>query len=111
MVREEPYLIDIEVKLVDPADLEPTELEWRYDDDGNRVRVSTRTGRIIPIPESAYETIDYVDKARYRERPKDTTADLVNEVTFKPESKTFEMDICDQMGIKDDRVPYPMYWY
>jgi len=111
IVKEEPFLIDIEVKLVDPSDLEPTEFEWRYDDDGNRVRVSLRTERIIPIPESAYETIDYVDKEKYRERDKDTTADLVNKVTFVPESKTFEMDICQTMGIKDDRIPYPMYWY
>lgn len=109
--KEDPYLIDIEVKLVDPADLQPTEFEWRYDDEGTRVRVSTRTERIIPIPEAAYETIDYVEKSAYVEQPKDTPAKLVNEVTFRPQCKTFEMDICDQMGIRDDRVPYPMYWY
>ena len=110
-VEEDPFLIDTEVKLVDPADLEPTEYEWRYDDSGDRVRVSTRTERIIPIPVSAYETVDYVDSKTYKEADKDTPGDLVNEKTFEPESKTFEMDICDQMGIKDDRVPYPMYWY
>lgn len=108
---EEPYLVNIEVKLVDPTDLEATDFEWRYDDEGNRVRVSTRTDRIIPIPEQAYETIDYVEKKSYREQPKDTPANLVSQVTFQPVAKTFEMDICDQMGIKDDRVPYPMYWY
>lgn len=108
---EDPYLINLEVKLVDPTDLMPTESEWRYDDDGNRVRVSTRTERIIPIPEQAFETIDYVDAKSYNEQPKDTPAKLVNQKTFDPQSKTFEMDICDEMGIKDDRVPYPMYWY
>lgn len=111
IVREEPYLIDSEVKLVDPSDLEPTDYEWRYDDTGDRVRVSTRTERIIPIPQMAYETIDYVDKETYNEQPKDTPAKLVNATTFKPGVKTFEMDICDEMNIKDDRVPYPMYWY
>lgn len=109
--KEQPFLIDTEVKLVDPGDLGPTDFEWRYDDDGERVRVSTRTERIIPIPVSAYETLDYRVKSEYRDQPKDTSANLVNEVTFEPEAKTFEMDICDQMGIKDDRVPYPMYWY
>lgn len=108
---EEPYLINEEVKLVDPTDLEATDFEWRYDDEGNRVRVSTRTERIIPIPEQAYETIDYVERKSYREQPKDTPAKLVSQLTFKPAAKTFEMDICDEMGIKDDRVPYPMYWY
>lgn len=108
---ERPYLINLEVKLVDPTDFEPTDFEWRYDDQGNRVRVSTRTERIIPIPEQAYETIDYVEAEDYREQPKDTLADAVKRKTFVPAVKTFEMDICDEMGIKDDRVPYPMYWY
>lgn len=111
LCREEPYLIDIEVQLVDPADLLPTEYEWRFDDEGNKVRVSTRTERIIPIPATAYETKDYVEKNNYIEQPKDTPAKQVTSVTFRPQVKTFEMDICDEMGIKDDRVPYPMYWY
>lgn len=109
--KEDPYLINHEVKLVDPSDLMPTDYEWRYDDDGNRVRVSTRTERIIPIPEQAYETVDYVSSDAYREQPKDTPAKEVTKATFVPQAKTFEMDICDQMNIKDDRVPYPMYWY
>ena len=111
ITREDPYLIDIEVKLVDPSDLEPTEYEWRFDDEGNRVRVSTRTERIIPIPQAAYETADYVDQGSYIEQPKDTTGDLVNKRTFMPHAKTFEMDICEEMGINETRVPYPMYWY
>lgn len=111
LCKEEPYLIDEEVKLVDPSDLEPTDFEWRYDDEGTLLRVSTRTERIIPIPVAASETIDYVESATYKEQAKDTPAKLVSEVTFEPESKTFEMDICEKMGIKDERVPYPMYWY
>lgn len=109
--QEEPLLVNHEVKLVDPSDLMPTDIEWQYDEEGNRVRVSTRTKRLIPIPESAYETINYYSPDDYKDQPKDTPAKVVNEITFRPESKTFEMDICDQMGIIDDRVPYPMYWY
>lgn len=111
VVTEEPLLINHEVKLVDPTDLQPTDVEWRYDEEGNKVRISTRTERAIPIPRSAYETMDYTLASEYREREKDTPAKLVNKVTFQPAPKTFEMDICEQMGIKDDRVPYPMYWY
>lgn len=111
IAREEPLLANFEAKLVDPTDLMPTDIEWRYDDDGNRQRVSKRTERIIPIPKSAYETMDYVEKHAYSEQPKDTPAELVNKVTFKPQVKTFEMDICDQQEIKEDRIPYPMYWY
>lgn len=109
--REQPLLANIEAKLVDPTDLLPTDIEWRYDDDGNRQRVSTRTERIIPIPQAAYETMDYVEKDAYSEQPKDTPAKEANKRTFVPEAKTFEMDICEKQGIKDDRTPYPMYWY
>lgn len=28
----------------------PTEIQWRYTEEGERVRVSVRTGRIIPKP-------------------------------------------------------------
>ena len=28
----------------------PTEIEWRYTEKGERVRVSVRSGRIIPLP-------------------------------------------------------------
>lgn len=111
VTKEDPLLVNYEVKLVDPSDLLPCDIEWRYDDDGNRVRVSTRTERIIPIPELAYETMDYKEAKVYVEQPKDTPADMVAEKTFKPEARTFEMDICNQLGISDERVPYPMYWY
>lgn len=109
--REQPLLANIEAKLVDPTDLMPTDIEWRYDDDGNRQRVSIRTERIIPIPQAAYETIDYVEKDAYSEQAKDTPAKEANKRTFVPEAKTFEMDICEKQGIKEDRIPYPMYWY
>lgn len=44
---------------------EPTDIEWRYKEDGHRVRVSTRTGRIIPKPVAAEELEDFVTPATY----------------------------------------------
>lgn len=44
---------------------EPTEIEWRYKEDGRKVRVSTRTGRIIPKPVGADELGDFVTPATY----------------------------------------------
>lgn len=38
----------------------PTEVDWRFTEKGERVRVSTRTGRIIPLPDSAKETEEFV---------------------------------------------------
>lgn len=55
----------------------PLQVEWRYTEEGEKVRVSTRTGRIIPIPKLAEETPDYKTKSTYAEQDKDTPADLV----------------------------------
>jgi len=37
--------------------------------------------------------------------------DDIKKITFSPLLKTFEMDIMDEMDIKEDRVPAPTYWY
>lgn len=108
---EKPLLVTDQVALVDPSDLQATPFEWRFTEDGDEVRVSTRTGRIIPVPATAEETIDYKTKATYKEEPKDTTADAVTQVTFEPKLQTFEMDIMSSMGIEEDRVPPKYYWY
>lgn len=100
-----------DIKLVDPADLTPTEFEWRFSEDGKRIRVSLRTGREIPIPASNEETYDYKMKSAYYEREKDTKATDAEKITFYPKLKTFEMDIMDELGIKEDRVPAKTYWY
>lgn len=109
--EEQPLLVTNEVALVDPSDLKSTTIEWRYTEDGKEVRVSARTGRVIPMPASMEETIDYKSKKAYKEQPKDTLADDVAEVTFEPKLQTFEMDIMEKMGIKEDRIPAKTYWY
>lgn len=43
----------------------PTKAVWRYTDEGEEVRVSVRSGRIIPMPEMAEETYDYKEKRYY----------------------------------------------
>ncbi|KRT78314.1 hypothetical protein AMK59_8190 [Oryctes borbonicus] len=111
ILSEAPLLVTNQVALVDPSDFKSTPIEWRFTEDGQKVRVSTRTGRIIPIPASADETIDYKSKATYVEQPKDTTSDDAIEITFSPTLQTFEMSIMESMGIKDDRVPPRSYWY
>ncbi|XP_014476787.1 PREDICTED: probable 39S ribosomal protein L24, mitochondrial [Dinoponera quadriceps] len=111
MRQELPLLVTTDVQLVDPSDMQGTPIEWRYTEDGKHVRVSVRTGRIIPIPFSSEETKDYKSAKLYVEQPKDTVRDEVLTVTFKPELRTFEMDIMENMGIKEDRVPKKCYWY
>lgn len=47
------------------------------------MRVSCRTGRIIPIPLSSQETVDYKSPELYIEQSKDTTVNDVKELTFE----------------------------
>ncbi|XP_075985991.1 mitochondrial ribosomal protein L24 [Anticarsia gemmatalis] len=109
---EAPLLVTTDVKLVDPETLKPTEIEWRFTEEGDKVRVSMASSRIIPIPKTAEETMDFKSKAVYVENvEKDTTNDDATKVTFAPKLRTFEMDIMEEMGIKEDRVPAKSYWY
>ncbi|XP_015510422.1 large ribosomal subunit protein uL24m [Neodiprion pinetum] len=108
---EAPLLVTTDIRLVDPSDLDACDVEWRYKPDGQRVRVSCRTGRIIPIPHKSEETVDYKRPTLYKAKQKDTPANVVKEVTFLPELKTFEMDLMDKMGIKEDRTRKPIFWY
>ncbi|KZS02221.1 39S ribosomal protein L24, partial [Daphnia magna] len=62
---EAPLLVTNEVALVDPSDDKGTKVEWRFTEQGEKVRVSKRTGHIIPVPISASETIDFKAKAGY----------------------------------------------
>lgn len=97
--------------MVDPSDLQSTPFEWRYTEEAEKVRVSLRTGRIIPLPKSMEETHDYKSKAAYIEREKDTLASVASEITFKPKLQTFEMDIMEQQGLVEAGTPIKTYWY
>lgn len=66
------YQVTKDLRLVDPSDLQGTEYEWRYTEEGEKVRVSARTGRLIPIPETNNQTHDYKTPGAYIEREKDT---------------------------------------
>ena len=47
----------------------------------------------------------------FAESETDTQDKDLTEITFQPALKTFEMDIMDHMGIKEDRIPQKTYWY
>ncbi|XP_065297655.2 large ribosomal subunit protein uL24m [Dermacentor albipictus] len=111
MKTEMPLLVTTQVALVDPTDNKPTKVEWRYTEDGEKVRVSVRSGRILPIPLMAEETYDYKLKGAYAEQPKDTRAKELEKITFVPKLMTFEQEIMEELGIKEDRVPAKTYWY
>ena len=112
VINEKPLDVTKDIKLVDPTDEKATDVEWRYKEDGTRIRVSTRTGVEIPIPSEAATTVDYKSKLGYSEnKHKDTPAKDVEEITFEPKLATFDMDIMEKMGIEETRTPAKTYWY
>lgn len=112
IATEKPLSVSTDVALVDPSDGQGTPVQWRYTEEGERVRVSLRSGRIIPLSKTAEdETDDMVLKSGYAEQACDTKEAEVQKVTFKPTLSTVEEDILQQMNIKEERKKTPSYWY
>jgi len=109
---EQPLLVPDEAQLVDPKDLRPTEVEWRWNEQGERVRVSLRTGYTLPMPSAAVETYDYKTPEAYKENEaKDTKKDDALEQTYEPKLATFEDELKEMYGISDTRPYGRTYWY
>ncbi|XP_074651959.1 large ribosomal subunit protein uL24m-like [Tubulanus polymorphus] len=108
---ETPLTLPHEVKLVDPSDNKVTDAEWRYTEEGDLVRVSLRTGRILPFSHRAKQLDDYVNPADYKEQVKDTDKNEVTKVTFKPALKSTQQELMDHFGIKEERKKTELYWY
>eukprot|EP00095_Tigriopus_kingsejongensis_P010614 snap_masked-scaffold795_size96016-processed-gene-0.16 protein:Tk10614 transcript:snap_masked-scaffold795_size96016-processed-gene-0.16-mRNA-1 annotation:"probable 39s ribosomal protein mitochondrial precursor" len=111
-LKEKPLLVTRDIRLVDPSDEAATEVEWRFSEEGERVRCSIRTGHILPMPSEALETVDYKTPQGYIENTDtDTPARVVEEIAFQPRLCTFEMDIMAAQGIKETRIPPKTYFY
>ncbi|XP_040571143.1 large ribosomal subunit protein uL24m [Lepeophtheirus salmonis] len=110
---EKPLLVTEDIKLVDPTtEKAANTVEWRYTEEGERVRVAIDSDSEIPIPSAASETIDYKTPSGYAENEaKDTPAKFAEEISFEPKLATFDMDIMESMGIKEERIPKKTYWY
>lgn len=102
-----------QLSLVDPSNNEPCKCEWRYTEDGERTRVSTKTGTIIPLPTDAYQLDDLTNPNLVPNGPKDTPQAIASKVTYDAtQSTTFEEDICKHMGLEqNDDKRMPTYWY
>uniref|UniRef100_A0A915DF75 Uncharacterized protein n=1 Tax=Ditylenchus dipsaci TaxID=166011 RepID=A0A915DF75_9BILA len=87
--ESEPLFVDKgQVKLVDPNDNEPCTAKW-----------------ILNKDETDYIR-DYIEV-----EGKDTKADDALKVTYKPKLCTFEQELEEAYGIKDNRKPKPTFWY
>lgn len=109
--REQPLLVTTQVRLVDPSTEQGADIEWRYTEDGEKVRVSTTTGRIIPLPAGSKMLEELVIPSQYIEGKADTKEADLTKITFQPKLCTFEQDIMDEMGIEEKRSPARTYWY
>ncbi|XP_063001685.1 large ribosomal subunit protein uL24m [Elgaria multicarinata webbii] len=105
---EAPLLVG-QVALIDPTDRQPTEVEWRYTEEGERVRVSLRTGRIIPKPLEQRE--DGIIPEQWIDGLKDTSVEEALEKTYVPSLKTFQEEIMELKGIVETRTFRKSYWY
>uniref|UniRef100_A0A8B9NLM8 Large ribosomal subunit protein uL24m n=2 Tax=Accipiter nisus TaxID=211598 RepID=A0A8B9NLM8_9AVES len=108
IASEAPLLLS-QISLVDPEDRKPTEVEWRYTEEGERVRVSLRSGRIIPLP--LQQRRDGIVPEQWIDGPKDTAVEDALDKTYLPSLKTFEEEIMDAMGIVETRRAKKSYWY
>eukprot|EP00640_Fibrocapsa_japonica_P006592 CAMPEP_0113934424 /NCGR_PEP_ID=MMETSP1339-20121228/1749_1 /TAXON_ID=94617 /ORGANISM="Fibrocapsa japonica" /LENGTH=184 /DNA_ID=CAMNT_0000936221 /DNA_START=77 /DNA_END=631 /DNA_ORIENTATION=+ /assembly_acc=CAM_ASM_000762 len=79
-VYREAALHYSQLNLVDPITGEPTRVMWRYLEDGARVRISKKSGAVIPKPEG----LGLRKKPRKTATgPRDTPPDDVLQVTFR----------------------------
>lgn len=120
---ERPLDVRTDVALVDPIDLKPTEAEWGYTEQGERIRKSKRSGKVIPVPTSAHSTYEYSAPANYQEGPKDTRIEEIRENSYEQTQYLccFEQDVLDSIssekGEKETKVDLEAcnygktYWY
>ncbi|XP_060948992.1 large ribosomal subunit protein uL24m [Limanda limanda] len=108
IASEAPLLLG-QVALIDPSDRKPTEVEWKFTEEGDRVRVSLRTGRIIPKP--VVQRRDGIVPEQWKDGPKDTSPEDTLEKTFVPSLKTLEEEVMEKLGIQENRRNRRSYWY
>jgi len=83
-IRKEFPIHVSNVQLVDPSNNEPTKIRYAYLEDGTKVRVSKKSGAIIPKPDRSHLT--YINRTSAREVGiNDTRGDLVLEKTYEGE--------------------------
>lgn len=70
------------VALIDPSDSKPCKIQWKFQEDGTRVRVSKRTGTIIPKPKHEFKLKELHKSAG----AKDTDPEVVTLATFDPDT-------------------------
>ncbi|XP_062897735.1 large ribosomal subunit protein uL24m [Mobula hypostoma] len=108
-IASEAPLLVTDVALVDPSDRKPTAIEWKFTEEGEKVRVSTRSGRIIPKP--VFQRKDGIVPEQWKDGPKDTSVEDALSTSYTPALKTFEEDIMEKMGVVETARHRKSFWY
>ena len=70
------------------------------------------TQKLSSLPRHSHSKYTHFTRYSFSENTlKDTKESDVTEVTFEPKLCTFEEEINNEMGIKEDRKPAKTYWY
>ena len=70
------------------------------------------TQKLSFLPRHSHSKYTHFTRYSFSENTlKDTKESDVTEVTFEPKLCTFEEEINNEMGIKEDRKPAKTYWY
>lgn len=97
-----------QVSLLDPIDKKPTDIEFRVNEDGEKVRISTRSGHIIYWPPEYLP--DGTKKDQYVCGSKDTNYDDACTVTYTPSLDDWEEELAKHYKV-DDPPRRKTYWY
>jgi len=96
MLNEEP-LHYTEVKLVDPATGKPADTIYKFNEEGQKVRVCKESGRVIPKPPG--ERTDWKSRSAVKEGDLDTKSDAVQQYTYVPSLLLFHEEVMKEMNI------------
>ncbi|RDD43758.1 39S ribosomal protein L24, mitochondrial [Trichoplax sp. H2] len=97
LVRSEAPLHYSKVALVDPSDGKGTKVGFMFTKDGEKVRVSRRTGTVIPKPPELKLTRI---REAYIDGHKDTSAENATKVTYVMSKNSFESIIIKSLRSK-----------
>ncbi|XP_064391336.1 large ribosomal subunit protein uL24m-like [Halichondria panicea] len=97
------------VALVDPGDGQPCRIKYQYTEDGEKVRVSRRSGMIVPKPPELKERKDLPSRSAYLEGGQDTLAEDVTERTYIPSLLSFEEEIAQLIPREPPQSPELSY--
>ncbi|XP_078485154.1 large ribosomal subunit protein uL24m [Ciona intestinalis] len=108
LVRQEKPLEHHEVTLLDPKDEKPVDVEFRVNENGQRVRVSVRSGYVIHWPPEILW--DGTLKKEYECQDKDTTYENACEKTYKPTLDNWQDELKKIYKISDS-PRRETFWY